>query len=113
RERPDAVFILPDLMLGRQAKRIAELALTHRLPTMSWGRWFVSEGGLVAYAADYKAMERRAARYVDKNLKGAQAADLPIEKHTKFDRSINLKPAKALGLTIPPSLLLRADQVIE
>jgi len=113
RERPDAVFILPDLMLGRQAKRIAELALTHRLPTMSWGRWFVSAGGLVAYAADYKAMERRAADYVDKILRGAKPADLPVEQPTNFELVINLKTAKALGLAIPQSLLLRADQLIE
>src|SRR5215470_6629759 len=96
KDRPDAVFILPDLMLARQAKRIAELSLTHRLPTMSWGRWFVSAGGLIAYAADYNAMERRAAGYVDKILKGAKPADLPIEQPTKFELVINLKTAKAL-----------------
>jgi putative ABC transport system substrate-binding protein len=111
--RPDAVFILPDLMLARQAKRIADLALKHRLPTMSWGRWFVSAGGLMAYAADYETMDRRAAAYVDKIIKGAKPADLPVEQPTKFELVINLKTAKALGLTIPPSLLQRADEVIQ
>ncbi len=113
RGRPDAVFILLDLMLARQAKRIADLALKHRLPTMSWGKWFVSAGGLMACAADYEAMDRRAAVYVDKILKGAKPADLPVEQPTKFELVINLKTAKALGLTIPQSLLLRADEVIQ
>ena len=113
KERPDAVFILPDLMLVRQAKRICDLALKYRLPTMAWDKVFVSAGGLMVYAADYQAMARRAASYVDKILKGAKPADLPIEQPTKFELVINLKTANALGLTIPRSLLLRADQVIE
>jgi putative tryptophan/tyrosine transport system substrate-binding protein len=80
---------------------------------MSWGEWFVTEGGLMAYTAEYPQLQRRAAVYVDKILKGAKPADLPIEQPTKFQLVINLKTAKALGLTIPQSLLARAEQVIQ
>jgi putative tryptophan/tyrosine transport system substrate-binding protein len=113
REGAGAVFVLPDLVFAREAKAIGDVALKHRLPTMSWGDWFVTEGGLMAYTAEYSQLQRRAAVCVDKILKGAKPADLPVEQPTKFELVINLKTAKALGLTIPPSLLARADEVIQ
>jgi len=93
--------------------RILSLAAKHRLPAMYGLRMFVDAGGLMAYGASLSESWRRAATYVDKILKGAKPADLPIEQPTKFEFVINLKTAKALGLTIPSSLLLRADRVIE
>jgi len=109
----DALFVLPDLMNGSEAGRIAKLALDRRLPTFAWADWFVAAGCLAAYAADYDALERRAAAYIDKILRGASPSDLAVEQPTKFQLVINLKTAKALGLTIPPSILARADEVIE
>ncbi len=108
-----ALLILPNPMFVAQRIRIAELALKHRLPAMYNLREFADVGGLLSYAPDLAHMSRRAATYVDKILKGAKPGDLPVEQPTKFDFVINLKTAKALGLTIPPSLLLQADQVIE
>ena len=99
--------------LFTERKRIADLALKHRLPTVVGGREYAEAGGLISYAVRYPDLFRRAASYVDKILKGAKPADLPVEQPTKFELVINLKTAKALGLTIPPSLLQRADQVIE
>ncbi len=89
------------------------LTLAHKLPGIYWAREYVEEGGLMTYSASRDDLLRRAATYVDKILKGVKPADLPVEQPTKFELLINLKTAKALGLTIPPSLLLRADQVIE
>ncbi|HWT78971.1 MAG TPA: ABC transporter substrate binding protein, partial [Candidatus Methylomirabilis sp.] len=91
----------------------AELAAQSRLPAVYPGREYVEAGGLMAYATNAPAMFHRAAYYVDKILKGAKPADLPVEQPTKFDLLINLKTAKALGLTIPQSLLNRADEVIQ
>jgi putative ABC transport system substrate-binding protein len=113
KEGAGALFVLPDLMFSTQARQIADLAIRHRWPTMAWGKWFAYEGGLMAYATDYTALGRRAAVFVDQILRGAKPADLPVEQPTKFELVINMKTAKALGLTIPPSVLARADEVIE
>jgi putative ABC transport system substrate-binding protein len=93
--------------------RVAELALRHKLPAISESREFAAAGGLMSYGASVFDMARRMATYIDKILKGARAGDLPVEQATKFDLVINLKTAKALGLTVPPPLLVRADEVIE
>ena len=109
------MLVVPtDPMFFDHRERIADLALKHRLPTI-YGSGSSSEaGGLMAYGVESRRICcRRAATYVDKILKGAKPADLPVEQPTKFELVINLKTAKALGLTIPPSLLARADQVIE
>jgi len=113
RARAGALAIMPDPVFVTNLKRIADLAAKSRLPSMFHLREFVDAGGLVAYGPDRSDMFRRAATYVDKILKGAKPGNLPIEQPTKFELVINLKTAKALGLTIPPSLLLRADQVIQ
>jgi putative ABC transport system substrate-binding protein len=94
-------------------KTIVDLAAAHRIAAVYELRYFVEPGGLVSYGVNVPEMQRRAAAYVDKILKGAKPADLPVEQPTKFDLVINLKTAKALGLTIPQSLLLRADEVIQ
>jgi putative ABC transport system substrate-binding protein len=112
-ESVQAVFVLPDLMLAGEAPRIAALALEHGLPTMAWGGWFTKAGCLMAYASDYGAMSHRLAFYVDRILKGAKPGDLPIEQPTTFSLSINLKTAAALGVEVPQSILLLADEVIE
>jgi putative ABC transport system substrate-binding protein len=109
----DALFILPDVMNADEAPRIAKLALDRRLPTVAWGSWFAAQGCLAAYSADYDSLERRAATYVDKILRGASPADLPVEQPTAFRLVFNVRTAKELGLTIAPSLLARADEVIE
>ena len=113
RERADALFVMPDGMFLLHRTRIAGLAAKQRLPTMFGGRDHVDAGGLMSYAASLREGFRRAATYVDKILKGAKPGDLPLERPTKFELVINLKTAKTLGLTIPQSLLMRADQVIE
>jgi len=111
--RPDAIFIPADSMFYQHRARLAQLAAKTRLPAIWALRDGAEAGGLMAYATDLNDLARRAAVYVDKILKGAKPADLPIEQPTKFEFVINLKTAKALGLTIPPSLLARADKVIE
>jgi putative ABC transport system substrate-binding protein len=111
--RPDALIVLLPRASGDQQKRILEFAATQRIPAIYHWREFVDAGGLAYYGANIEEMYRGAATYVDKILKGAKPGDLPVEQPTKFELVINLKTAKALGLTIPPSLLLRADQVIE
>jgi putative tryptophan/tyrosine transport system substrate-binding protein len=107
--RPDAVIVQPSL----PSKRAAELALERHVAAVSVPRWFAEEGGLMSYSPKYIELYRRAAAYADKILKGAQPADLPVEQPTHFELVINLRTAKALGLTIPPDLLARADEVIE
>jgi putative tryptophan/tyrosine transport system substrate-binding protein len=113
RGRADALVVFPSPMLYLEHRRIVDLAAKIRLPTVYPWREAVDAGGLIAYGANIFDLLRRAAIYVDKILKGAKPGDLPIEQPTKFDFVINLRTAKALGLTIPPSLLARADQVIE
>ncbi len=113
RERAGALLILADPMFFGQRKRLADLATRNRLPAVSGVSEFAEAGILMAYGASLPDLFRRAAIFVDKILKGAKPADLPVEQPTKFELVINLKTAKALGVTIPPSLLLRADQVIE
>jgi putative tryptophan/tyrosine transport system substrate-binding protein len=109
----DGLVVLADPNTFLYRKRLADLALKHRLATMHTLIEFVEAGGLIAYAARFEDAARRAATYVDKIVGGAKPGDLPIEVPTRFSIVINLKTAKALGLTIPPSLLARADQVIE
>ena len=108
-----AMLVATDQVVDLQAAQISALALSNRVPTMSGGRPLMEAGGLMTYSIDSFAVFQRAATYVDKILKGARPGNLPIEEPTKFKLVINLKTAKALGLTIPPSLLARADQVIE
>ena len=111
--RDAAMLTVADAFLWSQRARIVLLAARHRLPGIYPEREFALEGGLMAYGSSVPENFRRAAGYVDRVLKGAKPADLPIEQPTKFELVINAKTAKALGITIPPSLLLQADQVIE
>jgi putative ABC transport system substrate-binding protein len=113
RERAQAVLVLADAMTFAHRHRLANLAARHRLPLMGSLREYAEAGGLMSYWADGTELFRRAASYVDKILKGARAGDLPIEQPTKYELVINLKTAKALALTIPPPLLLRATTVLE
>src|SRR5262245_51769652 len=113
RLKPDALFVGPDPLFLEQARQIAEFTTRHRLPTMHTNREHVEAGGFIAYGPPLSAMYRRAAAYVDEILKGARAMDLPVEQPTTFELVINVKTAKALGLTVPPTLLARADEVIE
>jgi putative ABC transport system substrate-binding protein len=113
RAHVDAVILGVNTPFVADRKRIAEIAIQNRLAMMMPAKEYAEAGGLVSYGTDYPALFRRAATYVDKILKGAKPGDLPVEQPTKFELVINLKTAKALGLTIPPSLLARADQVIE
>ena len=113
KKRAGALLVLGDVMFTTHRRRLADLAAKNRLPAMYGARQSVDEGGLVSYGANGLDNFRRAAVYVDKILKGAKPSDLPIERPTKFELVVNLKAAKALGLTIPPALLLRADQVID
>ena len=113
RERAHAMFGTPGALTFEHRKVLVDLAAKQRIPAM-WGhRSFVDAGGLMSYAVNLYDQNRQAAVFVDKILKGTKPGDLPVEQPTKFELVINLRPAKALGLTIPPSLLVRADQVIE
>ena len=112
RERAGALLVLADPMFFLHRTRIADLAARQRLPTMFAQRQDAEAGGLMVYGANLSNAFRRAATFVDKILKGAKPADLPVEQATELELVINLKTAKALGLTIPPSVLLRADEVI-
>ena len=111
--RPDAVLVVTDPLTFQERKRIDSFATEHRIPMVYEFKEFLQQGGLVSYGPSLGGMWRRGAHYVDKVLKGAKPADLPVEQPTKFELVINLKTAKALGLTVPSSLLARADEVIE
>ena len=113
KERAGALIVLPDPILFTQRAHIVALAVRSRLPAIYEAKEFAEDGGLMTYGPRITENFRRAATYVDKILKGTKPGDLPVEQPTKFELVINLKTAKALGLTIPPSVLLRADQVIE
>ena len=109
----DGLLVYSNPFMNSERREIAQLAQASGVPTIYEYRDFVIAGGLVSYGPSISVLYRRAATYVDKILKGAKPGDLPIEQPTKFELVINLKAAKALGLTIPQSVLLRADQVIE
>ena len=109
----EALIILDDPLMSVQRRGIVDLAMLQRLPTISSERSYADAGALLSYGASFPDLFRRAATYVDKVLKGAKPADLPVERPTKFELTVNLKTAKALGLTIPPTMLARADEVLE
>jgi putative tryptophan/tyrosine transport system substrate-binding protein len=113
RERAGALLILPDGIFLSQRRQIAELAVKRRLPSVYGTPEYAEAGGLMTYSPNRLDQQRRAATFVDKILKGAKPADLPVEQPAKFELVINLRTAKAIGLTIPPSLLQRADQIID
>ena len=109
KEKADALVFQPSL----PTQRVVELALAHRLPTATSIRAFAEIGGLLSYGSDGPALFRRAAAFVHKTLRGEKPGDIPVEQPTKFNLIINLKTAKAIGITVPPTLLARADEVIE
>jgi putative ABC transport system substrate-binding protein len=113
RSRVGALIVTADSMFNVHASQLIDVVAKSRLPTIFWRKDFVAAGGLMSYGTIYSDLFRRAAVYVDRIAKGAKPADLPLEQATKFELVINLKTAKSLGLTIPPSLLARADQVID
>jgi putative ABC transport system substrate-binding protein len=112
-QHADAINVFADQLTVNNVTRVTALAAEHRLPAFYLFRLFTTNGGLVSYGTDITDLLRRAGDYVDKILKGTRPADLPVEQPTKFDLVINMKAAKGLGLTVPPSLLARADEVIE
>jgi putative ABC transport system substrate-binding protein len=113
KQRPDGLYVLQGPLMTSNPKRTVSFALKSRLPSMYSSREYVDAGGLMSYAADRAESYRRVAYYVDKILKGAKPADLPVERPTKFELVINLKTARQIGLTLPQSLLYRADKVIK
>ena len=112
KQRPDGLYVTGGPLMRTNEKRIAGFALKSRLPSMYNRREFVDAGGLMSYGPNYPDLWRRAATYIDKILKGAKPADLPVEQPTNFEFVINLITAKQIGLTIPPNVLARADKVI-
>jgi len=113
RARPDALFVLQDAVTMQQRNDIAGFAIRERLPSMFQEKGWAAAGGLMSYGEDLPAMYRRAAYFVDRIFKGTKPADLPVEQAAKFELVINLKTARAIGLTVPDELLALADQVIE
>jgi putative ABC transport system substrate-binding protein len=113
RERPDGLYVATSATLFSARRQVADFAIQHRLPMVSGLREFAVAGALVCYGADLEAQFRRAAVFVDRILKGAHPGDLPIERATQFEFVVNLKTAKALGLTIPPAVLARADEILQ
>jgi putative ABC transport system substrate-binding protein len=113
KERANALVVLQDPMLFSHRKQVLSLAAKHRLPAIYVETGWAHAGGLMSYAPSLPDLHRRAATFVDKILKGAKPADLPVEQPTRFELVINLKTAKALGVMLPQSLLVRADQLIE
>ncbi|HEY7675561.1 MAG TPA: ABC transporter substrate-binding protein, partial [Candidatus Methylomirabilis sp.] len=113
RERPGALLVFPDNLMFANRSRIVDFASRQRLPAMYPARDFAEAGGLMSFGANFPDVYRRAAAYVDKIFKGAKPADLPVEQPTRFELVINMKTAKGMGLTIPPAVLIRADQVIQ
>jgi ABC-type uncharacterized transport system substrate-binding protein len=113
RERPDGLYVGPGQLMQNNQKRIANLAAKSRLPSMGGSKAYVDAGGLVSYGSDLADRYRRVTYYVDRILKGAKPADLPVERPTKFELVINLKTAKQIGVTIPQKVLARADKVID
>ena len=111
--RPDALFLVTDALTILNRKRVIEFAEQHRIPAMYEFGFLVSDGGLMSYGASQDENYRRAASYIDRIFKGAKPGELPVERPSRYYLTINLKTARALGLTIPPALLARADQVIE
>ena len=111
--RADGLYVCTDPLVNTHRIRINTFALAARLPTMHANRDYIEAGGLISYGANYPDLFRRAGDYVDKIMRGAKPGDLPVEQPTKFDLVINLITAKALGLDVPPTLLARADEVIE
>ena len=111
-KRVDAIVLFDDGMLAANVEPLAKLALQHQLPSVGMVD-FAAAGGLIYYGVNFPDLFRRAATYVDKFVKGAKPGELPVERPTKFDTILNLKTAKALGLEVPTSILLRADEVIE
>jgi len=112
-ERPDALFMITDVLTSRYVRQVLDFAMQHQLPTMFQSSGGVAEGGLMSYAPSLTDSYRRAAYYVDRILKGAKPGDLPVEEPTKSELVVNLKTANALGITSPPALLMLADKVIE
>ena len=113
RERPDAIYVVTDVVANLNRKRVIEYAAAHRIPAMYEFSYYVNDGGLMSYGPSFADMFPRAAYYVDRILKGAKPSDLPVEQPTRYYLVINLKTVKALGLTLPQSLLIRTDEVIQ
>jgi len=113
KERPGALLVVGDKLFATHQKRIFEFVGKSRLPAIYSQRGYVDAGGLMSYGSNFADQYRRVATYVDKILKGAKPADLPVEQPTKFELVVNLKAAKQIGLTVPPSVLFRADKVIK
>jgi putative ABC transport system substrate-binding protein len=113
RTRPGALIVLPAAIPSANAERIGELAIRLRIPSIAANKALMEQGLLMSYGADPRDVQRRIPDYVDRILKGAKPADMPVERPTKFELAINMKTAKAIGLAIPQALLLRADEVIQ